>query len=405
MAGETQMESTAPSRARIILLAAVLLLLALLVGLVVVFYGLVKPTGLPEQLGKTDGMRWIRSMYGFGPATDQQLYSPASVAIGPNGDIYATDPTRARVMVFRADGTFKRLIHTGAGGTGKGQFLRPESIDIDPSGALWIADSMANKVIAIAPNGDVVAEFPVETQGRGIHVDANRVYVLDLGKVLVFDKKGTKLASFSSRGPGEGQIDAYQGITAKDGTIYIADSFNKRLQAFSEQGKLLWAVPGGTASRSGPASHEATGTDQSASEEVPDHRWDLPQDLVFDRAGRLVVIDAFNFEIAVVDPETGKVHARYGEFGRVDGQFFYPTSIAYDSRRDWFAIADTRNNRVQIVRIPGSGAGAVGVVFRSLSSPYRYLMVPLLLLLLAIALGWWAVRRMQRSADHSPTSA
>jgi hypothetical protein len=375
-----------------------IVILALLLGVLVwVFYGLIKPKGLPSTIAETEGMTWVRSIYGYGPASDEQLYAPGSVAIGPNGDIYATDATRARIMVFRSDGTFRRLIHTGAGGTGKGQFIRPESIDVDSEGVLWIADSQAGKVIAFDRAGAFVREFPIEIQARGIYVDNGRVHVLDLGRILVFDTAGKKLGAFGVRGPQPGQIDAYQGITAKDGAIYIADSFNKRLQAFDESGAVVWTVPGGAASRRGPTKGGQSGPDGSASEQVPDHRWDLPQDLVFDGRGQLVVVDAFNFEIAIVDPKSGKVMSVWGDFGRNDGQFFYPTSIDYDANRDWFAVADTQNNRIQIVRIPGTAANPVAGVWRALSSPYRYLLIPLLLVLVALVLTALAVARMIRN--------
>ncbi|TLM81873.1 MAG: hypothetical protein FDZ75_07750, partial [Actinobacteria bacterium] len=247
----TQPASATSSRARTVLIVAIALLLALLMGLVVVFYNLLKPAGLPVSAGTTaDEMTWVRSMYGFGPATDEQLYAPVSVAIAPNGDIWATDQTRSRIMVFRSDGTFRRLVHTGGGGTGKGQLARPESIAFDPDGNAWVADTQGGKVIAFSQNGRVVKELPAETQARGVAVDAEHVYILDLGKVLVYDRAtGKKLTSFGARGTAPGQIDAYQGIVAKDGVIYVADSFNKRIQAFETDGKLLWTVPGGTASR------------------------------------------------------------------------------------------------------------------------------------------------------------
>ncbi|MDZ4168895.1 MAG: NHL repeat-containing protein [Coriobacteriia bacterium] len=388
-------EAAAPSRARIILIVAILLLLALLAGLLVVFYNLVKPGGTPQGEQAADELRWERSMYGFGPSPDEQLQLPSSVAIAPNGDVYATDPMRARIMIFRSDGTFRRLLHTGAGGTGPRQFIRPEAIDIDAEGDLYIADSWANKIIVFDAQGLYVREWPVEVQARGVGVTDDRVYVLDTGRVLVFDKQGTKLAGFGERGPQPGQIDAYQGITGKDGFIYVAEPFNKRISAFTQDGDIKWVVPGGLASRGGP-SRDATGTDGSASDAVPGHRWDLPQDLVFDAAGRLIVVDAFLFEVAVVDPKTGKVTAVYGDFGRNEGEFFYPTSIDYDPQRDWFAIADTNNNRVQIVRIPGSANPGAAALWRATSSPFRYLAVPLGLLLLAIGLGLWSGRALLR---------
>ncbi len=391
MAAEMSSEGTQISRARVVLAVAIILLLALLVALVVVFMNLIKPAGLPQGEQAADKLRWERSMYGFGPSPDEQLLLPSSVAIAPNGDVYATDPMRARVMVFRPDGTFRRLLHTGAGGTGKGQFIRPEAIDIDREGDVYIADSWANKIIVFDAAGRYVREWPVDVQARGVGVTDDRVYVLDVGKVLVFDKQGNRLSAFGERGPAPGQIDAYQGITGRDGFIYVAEPFNKRISVFTEKGDIEWVVPSGRAKRSGP-SREATGTDSSASDAVPGHRWDLPQDLVFDAAGRLIVVDAFRFEIAVVDPKTGKAQAVFGEFGRNEGQFYYPTSIDYDPARDWFAVADTNNNRIQIVRIPGSANPGAAALWRASSSPYRYLAVPFMLMLLAIALGLWSVR-------------
>ncbi len=395
-----QQPASHPLRPRVLLTIAIVLLLAILLALVVVFYNLIKPTGLPGGTQGIDGMVWVRSMYGFGPTEDEQLRQPSSVAIAPNGDIYATDPMRARVMIFRSDGTFRRLLHTAGGGTEKGMFIRPEAIDIDDAGDVYIADSWAGKIIVFDSQGRYSREWPVEGQARGVGIADGRVYVLDIGRVLIYSREGEKLAAFGARGNMPGQIDAYQGITARKGVIYVADSLNKRLQAFDESGSVLWTVPGGPASRSGPRPSEAPTDSSSASEAVPDHRWDLPQDLVFDGHNRLVVADAFQFELTVVDPRSGKAQARFGEYGREEGQFYYPTSIAYDPVRDWFAVADTNNNRIQIVRIPDSANPSAAVGWRAISSPFRYLAIPALLLLAAIILGLWSSRRLwgRRSA-------
>ena len=398
------------ARVRAALIAAIVILVVLFIGLIVVFYGLIKPDGGadPGDLG-LDEMAWVRSLYGFGPTADEQLMGPSSVAIAPNGDIFVTDPTRSRIMVFRSDGSFKRLLHTGAGGTAEGQFIRPEAVSVGDDGSVYIADSWANKIIVFNDQGEYLREWPVEQMARGVEVEGDKVYVLDAGKVLVFDKLGKKLKSFGTRGPGLGQIDAYLGIAVKDGLIYVADSYNARLQCFKEDGTVVWAVPTGTASRKGPSeTRELTGSDSSASDAVPNHRWNLPQDLVFDGAGRLVVVDAFRFEMAVVDPKTGKVQATHGEYGAYDGQFYYPTSIDYDAGRDWFAVADTNNNRVQIVRIPGSGASAVSGLWRALSSPFVYLAVPILLLVVCALLAWRLARSMakrRRAQDQAESAA
>lgn len=392
-------------RARAILTIVIVMLVALLAALVVVFYNVLQPAGLPDSASKAPtGLVWVRSMYGFGPSADEQLKAPTSVAVAPNGDIYAADPSRSRVMVFRSDGTFKRLLHTGAGGTGPGQFVRPESLDVDDEGYVFIADSWAKKVVVMNAAGEFVREFAVDQQARGVCVDADKVYVLDIGHVIVFDKQGNRIGAFGVRGAKPGQLDAYQGIVARDGKVFVADAFNKRLQRFTQTGELDWAVPGGIAERSVVAGKKA-GSDESSSAAVPDHRWDLPQDLVFDGRGRLVVIDAFRFEIAVVDPDTGKAIAQYGEFGALDGQLFYPSSIDYDPVRDWFVVADTQNNRVQIVTIPNSGRPGAAMVWRATASPFRYLAVPVALLVLALALTVWSLKRYRARMSASAATA
>lgn len=393
------------TRTRAVLTIAVVLLSALLIGLLVFFFRLLEPQKFDYTPADSTEMRWVRSLYGFGPSADEQLKSPSSVAIAPNGDIYVTEPVRSRVMVFRPDGTFRTLLHTGAGGAGAGEFARPESIDIAENGEVYIADSWAAKIIVFDADGEFLREWPVEEQARGVAVVEDRVYVLDVGRVLVYDTRGEQLASFGTRGPGTGQIDAYQGITARDGQVYIADSFNKRLQSYTESGTLTWAMPDAAAARSGPSNVATTTGDGSGSGAVSDYRWDLPQDVIFDGSGRLIVIDAFRFEIAVVDPETGVVQASYGEFGRLDGQFFYPTSIAYDAERDWFAVADTQNNRVQIVRIPGSASSVVAPVWRAASSPYRHLLIPALLIVSAVLISFVTGRRLVRRARAAVEAA
>ena len=59
----------------------------------------------------------------------------------------------------------------------------------------------------------------------------------------------------------------------------------------------------------------------------------------------------------IFSAEDGEFIAKYGAYGRDDGQFIFPSSIDYDPDRDWFAVADNGNSRVQIIRIPGSGDG------------------------------------------------
>jgi len=386
---EQTAEYQGSSRARLVLGTILVLLVLLLVAMGVFFARLLTPTTSGAAAGAEDGgMEWIRSMYGFGPSTDEQLLDPTSVAFAPDGRIYATDPQRARIMIFNPDGSFNALLHTGAGGTGRAQFVRPEGVDVDEDGLVYVADSFANKIIVFDADNRFVREWAAGKDERtvGVWATDSAVYVLGIGKLTKYDKQGNKLGEFGSRGRRPGQIDAYQGVTTDGKRIYIADAMNQRVAAFAEDGQVLWTNP--AKMRSGSMTTAA------------DAPYDLPQDLVLDANGRLVTIDAFKFEIIVSDPKSGKVLKHYGVDGAQEGQFFYPTSIDYDPARDWFAVADTRNNRVQIVRLPDTGGGALQTLQRTLVSPYRYCAIPLALLLLAAIVAAVIWRRRSGEWDE-----
>jgi hypothetical protein len=92
--------------------------------------------------------------------------------------------------------------------------------------------------------------------------------------------------------------------------------------------------------------------------------------------------------------------AKYGAPGTIDGQFVYPTSVAYDASHDWFAVADLQNARVQIIRLPGSGGSGLSGANRALTGPLRACIIPLALLILAILAGiiYRAIRRRKKEA-------
>lgn len=382
---------------RTALVAAIVVLLGVLAWLGWLF---VRMESRPSvvRIGQ-DGMSWVRSLYGYGTAEDAQFAYPYAVAIGPNGDVYGADPMRARVLVFSRFGEFKRLVHTGAGGTGPGQFIRPEAIEVDGLGNLYIADSRAKKVIVFDEGGVFLREWAVPTSPRGIAVDAGEVYVLGEGQVHVYNLAGAMVRQFGSRGKAPGQIDAYMGIAARDGRIYVADAYNRRIQAFDTNGTLAWANPSVTTTES---AIPGTGTVETQSE----FAWDLPQDLTFDGAGNLVVADAFRFQLVVVDPDDGSVVGAYGDVGRDDGEFYYPTGVAYDPVRDWFAVADTQNKRVQIVRVPGTTTSPASTAAqRVAASSTRYLAVPVFLLVALLAFSVYRWVRWNRSEVTNGASA
>jgi DNA-binding beta-propeller fold protein YncE len=61
-----------------------------------------------------------------------------------------TDSGNHRVQVFDKNGAL--ITMWGSEGSGDGQFSMPESIDVDPSGLVYVADTSNNNVQAFTPN-------------------------------------------------------------------------------------------------------------------------------------------------------------------------------------------------------------------------------------------------------------
>lgn len=128
--------------------------------------------------------------------------------------------------------------------------------------------------------------------------------------------------------------------------------------------------------------------------------FELPMGLCEDGNNRIIVMDAYKFQAIALDTKTGKVDGRYGDYGPEEGLFDQPYDIDYDSARDWFAISDTMNNRVQIVRIPNSASPLKSLLARFnqlFDTPWWICCLPFLLL---VGLALLAFQRRKSVKDN-----
>lgn len=392
--GGTREDGRRVRRTRVILSAILVVLMLLLAALGYFVYRLVEPAGGPQSAVREDGLEWVRSIYGYGPTADEQFLGPTDAAFGPDGRIWGTDPKRARVLGFEPDGAFSTLIHQGPAAVGEGRIFSPEGVTVGENGHIYVADFGAEKISEYTADNEFVREFEVPLPSV-VDQRGDIIAVGTVQGVALHDLDGAFITKWGTRGPGPDQFDVIHGIAiAEDGTIFVSDTQNQRVKAYTQQGKLLW-MSGSGAERSGNEAPDADGAD--AAEQVA---LQLPAGITVDGAGRPVLVDPFEFAIIVLDPETGAEIARYGAYGGSDGEFAYPTGIDYDPLRDWFVIADTANNRLQIVRIPGSGGGVLEGIRRAATGPVWLCALPLVLLLVAAVVLATSRRRAARAAEH-----
>lgn len=391
---ETVVEYVDNRRSRNVLIAVLVVLVLLLAGVTWFVVKLNRPVSAPNASEMPPGVQWVRSIYAWGTTSDTLLNGPVDTAIAPDGTIWVST-NKQFIAGFSPDGRPRRVI-APTYGKSPGQVVAFEGIAVGENGDVYACDFGRNVIMVFTSQGRYLREWPVELPNE-IYVRGGKAVVVTLSGVKVFDLNGKKLTEWGTRGKGEANFDVPHGVFVdSSGRIYVSDTQNKRIRAYTGEGRLLWTRGGKEVSSLAESTHtqEPTLTINGVPQNV-----ELPAGMTMDGRGRLAVVDPFGFDILMLDPANGHIVARYGEFGAQDGQFAYPTGISYDPSRDHFAVADTANNRVQIIRLPNTGGNALAVVLTGVGdSPWWICLFPLILLLIAVIL--MVRRRQRRRADE-----
>jgi DNA-binding beta-propeller fold protein YncE len=161
------------------------------------------------------------------------------------------------VQVFEPDGT---LLHTW----GEGLFVRPHGIFIGPDDTAYCTDDHDHTVRAFSPAGELrltlgtrgrpsdtgatsIDYRTIKQAGPPFHYPTNialgpggDIYVSDgygNARVHRFTADGRLVQSSGEPGSGPGQFHVPHGIAVSgDGTVYVADRENSRIQLFSADG-------------------------------------------------------------------------------------------------------------------------------------------------------------------------
>ncbi|PKQ29966.1 MAG: hypothetical protein CVT60_02695 [Actinobacteria bacterium HGW-Actinobacteria-10] len=326
------------SRRLLILLGIVAVLALGLVGFYVWLAGgsSSATTTAEETPPAREGLVHVRSIYVYDGS--ENIIRPMGLG-SDGGGFFVTLADTAKVVEFDRNGEY---VHSwGERGTAPGQFLSPVGVDVDRlAGHVYVADRARLKLIAFDLEGTYLWEMPV-LNPISVSVDDNGdVLLATFGPLAKFSSEGESLGQVASRGPGLGQFDyPRQTAPADDDTIYVADTNNARLQAIRFEGEptatVLWSIG------EKPRDAEDAGT-----------RFLLPSGVAMARDGRVVLLDSFRHTIEMFESETGEHVTDFGgeRRGVADATFNFPTNIAhlYD---DYFAVTDTGNDRIQIVRL------------------------------------------------------
>jgi DNA-binding beta-propeller fold protein YncE len=172
--------------------------------------------------------------------TIEDMERPTGIVFERGADrLYLVDTLRHRVVVFDSEG--RELFAFGERGTENGEFNYPTHLFIH-AGRLYVNDTMnfrlqvfdldGNHLSTFGKHGDSSGDF---AQPKGVGVDEDgHVYVVDalFSRVQIFDFQGNFLLAFGAPGATPGRLWLPSGLSIVEGQIYVADSYNRRVQVY-----------------------------------------------------------------------------------------------------------------------------------------------------------------------------
>lgn len=210
------------------------------------------------------------------------------------------------------------LTAVGSTGAGTGQFNAPRGVAFAPDGSYYAADSRNNRIQHFSPTGEVIGVFGAETPK-----DANN------GQPVVDAPTGTF-------------TEPWGVAVGPDGSVYVSDTWNHRIQKFDADGNFLLAW--GRFGQSG----------------LLDEMWG-PRGIAVSTDGYVFVADTGNKRIIVFD-EQGHGVSSIGTYGFDDGQLDEPVGVAVGPDGAVY-VADTWNQRIQKFVPATLAGGSVDYVF------------------------------------------
>ena len=178
----------------------------------------------------------------------------------------------------------------GHKGTGQGEMESPRGVAIASDGDVLVADMMNNRVLRFGPDGQYKATFGRATAVKG---------------------KGK---------PGE--LEEPSGVASDaQGNVYVADTWNGRIQKFDPHDKPVAEFGGAR------------------------YSFYSPRNVAVDKQGNIYVADTGNSQVKVIDAN-GKLVKAVGGKGSGGGTFNEVFGLAINSKGELF-VADPGNKRVQ----------------------------------------------------------
>ena len=160
------------------------------------------------------------------------------------------------------------------------------------------------------------------------------------------------LTQWGQEGSGAGQFESPAGVAvASDGSLYVADTGNHRIQKFDSHGAFLHMCGFGVDTGMTTTFQICTAGSlpcQAGESGSGDGQFDTPTGVAVDGAGNVYVVEAgLNFNYCVQNFDiSGNYLTKWGSFGSGDGQFNSLHGITVDTSGNVYVV-EYPNQRVQ----------------------------------------------------------
>lgn len=245
------------------------------------------------------------------PVVQRAINKPYGVA-ARDGVVYVCD-TKG-LSLCRLD--FKNKTYGVIGVSGPGRLRKPINMVMDALGYKFVVDVDRKQVVVFSPDDKYATAFDVPEPCHPVDVAVyeNELFVLDnddTPQIVVLDRtNGNVLRTFGGAGGEPGQFKIPNSLcVGPDGSLYVSDTHNWRIQKLTRQGESVW-VKGEPGYQLG--------------------QFGRPRGLRVGPDGILYVVDGATEIVQMFDSQ-GRTLMRFGGPGDVPGALNLPSTLAIDS--------------------------------------------------------------------------
>lgn len=222
-------------------------------------------------------------------------------------------------------------------------FDQPINLALGANGRVYVSDSAAGRVHVFAEHGEkYLTSFggpPLKRPtGLAYRAAANELLVVDTlaSQLLVYDADNLTLkraVGQDTKGP-DGFHYPTDIALARDGTVYVTDALNFRIQVLSADLRFLRTF--------------------GAAGDNPGH-FSRPKGVAVDSDGHVYVVDALFDNVQIFDRD-GRLLLAFGSPGAAAGELWLPSAISIDAQ-DRIYVSDTYNQRIQVFQYLRAAGG------------------------------------------------